>query len=283
MPPDDEEFGREQPVRWTGQSARLAGWRDDDAARGERAAPGQPGAHDPAGMSALWSRDPLGNQRDESDLHETNETHATAPDFALDMARHSAGVGESDEQRAEFTALIDAHATTLARVAAALVGVSDAEDAAQEAIVRAWRAWSDLRDRSAARAWLISITINVCRDWLRGRFGARRRLTESLNGAGDESRIIAQLDADPGASDHAAALDLRHAITTLDDDLRILVALRYYAGMDSTAIGAALGMPAATVRTRLRRALAQLRTRLSGAHAASPDPVNDPNDTEGRR
>lgn len=182
-----------------------------------------------------------------------------------------------------FCALIDVHATTLTRIAAALVGASDAEDAAQEAVVRAWRAWPELRDRTAARAWLISITINVCRDWLRGRFGARLRLTESLSGAGDEPRAIAQLDADPGASDHAAALDLRHAITTLDDDLRVIVALRYYTGMDSTTIGAALGMPAATVRTRLRRALGLLRDQLNGAQPSAPKPATETNETEGRR
>jgi RNA polymerase sigma-70 factor (ECF subfamily) len=180
------------------------------------------------------------------------------------------------EDLSEFSALIDAQAATLTRVAAALVGVADAEDAAQEAILRAWRAWPALRERSAARAWLISITVNVCRDWLRGRFGASRRLTESLSVIGPEPRPIAQLDADPGASDYAAALDLRHAISSLDDELRTIVALRYYADMDSTTIGAALGMPAATVRTKLRRALSQLRERLSGAQSPATD-------TEGRR
>jgi RNA polymerase sigma-70 factor (ECF subfamily) len=213
--------------------------------------------------------DMTSDQRVLSDLNAPHDTQATSD-------RRNA------DDLAEFCALIDLHAATLTRVAAALVGLSDAEDAAQEAVVRAWRAWPELRDRSAARAWLISITANVCRDWLRGRFGARRRLTESLTGAGDTPRPIAQVDADPGASDYAAALDLRHAITTLDDDLRIIVALRYYAGMDSTTIGAALGMPAATIRTRLRRALSQLRERLEGVHKPDADAA-DASDTEGRR
>lgn len=181
----------------------------------------------------------------------------------------------TDSDLAEFCALIDAQAATLTRVAAALVGIADAEDAAQEAILRAWRAWPALRARSAARSWLISITVNVCRDWLRGRFGARRRLTESLTGDDDEQRPIAQIDADPGASDHAAALDLRYALSTLDEELRMIVALRYYAGMDSTSIGVALGLPGATIRTKLRRALTLLRARLS----VDPDSA----DSEGRR
>ncbi|MGH2502154.1 MAG: RNA polymerase sigma factor [Ktedonobacterales bacterium] len=172
----------------------------------------------------MLRRDQPPNQRDMTDM-----THVGGV----------SGARGADELAA-FCALIDAHATTLTRVATALVGASDAEDAAQEAVVRAWRAWPELRDRAAARAWLISITVNVCRDWLRGRFGARLRLTESLSGAGDESRAIAQLDADPGASDHAAALDLRHAITTLDDDLRVIAA-RAGAGGLPTALAWATG------------------------------------------
>lgn len=194
----------------------------------------------------------------------------------------------NDGELAQFSALLDGSAATITRVAAALVGAADAEDAAQEAILRAWRAWPDLRERDSARAWLTSITVNVCRDWLRGRFGAHRRLTESLPESGNEPRALAFFDSDPGASDHAAALDLRAAINALDEDLRLVVALRYYAGLDSTAIGAALGVPAATARTRLRRALGLLRERLSDAGhsatlASAPAPLDITDSTEGRR
>lgn len=197
---------------------------------------------------------------------------------ARPAGRAAPAAGGADDL-AEFCALLDAQAATLTHVAAALVGMGDAEDAAQEAVVRAWRAWPELRDRSAARSWLITITINVCRDWLRGRFGARRRLTESLDGMAGGLRLIAQLDDDPGAADHAAALDLRHAVASLDEDLRVIVALRYYAGMDSTTIGAALGAPAATIRTKLRRALSQLRGQLDTT-SVEPHPTPD---SEGRR
>jgi RNA polymerase sigma factor (sigma-70 family) len=145
-------------------------------------------------------------------------------------------------------------------VAAALVGPSDAEDAAQEASLRAWRAWDDLRDPDAIRPWLLRITVNVCHDWLRGRFGTRVRRTESLDASETE---IAVLDFDPGGTRHAAALDLRSAINRLEEPLRVVIMLRYYANLDSTAIAAALGIPAATVRTRLRRALGLLLDALS--------------------
>jgi RNA polymerase sigma factor (sigma-70 family) len=159
-----------------------------------------------------------------------------------------------------FGALVSPHAGAMLRVAAALVGAADAEDAAQEAVLRAWQAWDALRDPGATRSWLLRITTHVCQDWQRGRFGTRRARTQPMP-EGDEA-ALAVLDADPGASDHAGALDLRQAINRLDTDLRVVLVLRYYAEMDATEIGAALGIPPATVRTRLRRALMTLRERL---------------------
>jgi len=106
----------------------------------------------------------------------------------------------------------------------------------------------------------------VCQDWQRGRFGTRRARTLPLLDA-DGGPPLALLGTDPGASDHTGALDLRAAINRLDADLRVVLVLRYYAAMDATEIGAALGIPPATVRTRLRRALLMLRERLDGPPA----------------
>jgi RNA polymerase sigma-70 factor (ECF subfamily) len=167
-----------------------------------------------------------------------------------------------------FGAVVPPHLPAMLRVAAALVGADDAEDAAQEAILRSWRAWSTLRDVAVVRAWLLRITANVCRDWQRGRFGTRRALTLPLL-EGDSALPIALLAADPGASDHTGALDLREAVNALEPGLRAVVLLRYYAELDATEIGGLLGLPPPTVRTRLRRALALLRKRLSGHEAAS--------------
>ncbi len=160
-----------------------------------------------------------------------------------------------------FAALAPPHTAAMLRVAAALVGLADAEDAAQEALTRAWQAWPTLRDPSALRPWLLQITVNVCRQWQRGGFGRRLRATLPLPEG--ENAALALLDADLGASDHTGSLDLRAAVNALDPVLRIVVALRYYGGMDATEIGAALDAPPATIRTRLRRALALLRDQLS--------------------
>jgi RNA polymerase sigma-70 factor, ECF subfamily len=169
----------------------------------------------------------------------------------------------------EFMAYVTPHLPTVVRVTAALVGAADAEDAAQEAVVRAWQAVDSLRQVEALRPWLLRIAVNVCRDWRRGRFGTARRLNAALDDM-TEDESLAVIAADPGTSDHTGALDMRRAVNGLDRDLRLVVALRYYAGMDATEIGVMLGVPPTTVRTRLRRALGLLRQELNAPGAGAP-------------
>jgi RNA polymerase sigma factor (sigma-70 family) len=158
-----------------------------------------------------------------------------------------------------FASLVPPHFAAMARVAAALLGLAEAEDAAQEALLRAWQHWPSLRDMGAARTWLLRITVNVCRNWQAGRFGTAHRLNESLDPSPHDIQAVPHADA----SDDAEVLDVREAVVMLPDELRRVVALRFYAGMNSTEIGAVLDIPAATVRTRLRRALELLRESLA--------------------
>src|SRR5262245_59575302 len=119
-----------------------------------------------------------------------------------------------------FSARVAPHTDAMARVAAAFIGVADAEDAAQEALMRAWRAWPTLREEGAARAWLLRITTNVCRNWRTGRIGAQRRATQSLDDSGAKAALHRVGVSGPGNGSHADALDLQRAITALNDDLR---------------------------------------------------------------
>ena len=171
----------------------------------------------------------------------------------------------------DFFALLTQYEKTLLRMAVAMVGPDDADDAMQEAVTRAWQAWATLREPESAGAWLLRIMGNVCRRWRNRRFGVSQRPSTSFDLLADEQNAmselecgtaLARLEAHPGDSDHARALDVRRAVNSLEDGLRLIVVLRFYAGLDSTAIGEALSMPSATVRTRLRRALGILRERL---------------------
>jgi RNA polymerase sigma-70 factor (ECF subfamily) len=172
----------------------------------------------------------------------------------------AAGQPSSARRDDQVATLARPHMGAVLRLAAALVGPADAEDAAQEALLHGLRAWPGMRDSTALRAWLLRITYNVCTDWLRGRFGTRRAHTQPLT-ASDVGRL-ASLDPEPGGSEHAARLDLRQSINHLDPDLRQVIVLRYYVGLDATEIGAALELPPSTVRSHLHRARARLRQDL---------------------
>lgn len=176
-----------------------------------------------------------------------------------------------------FGSLVGPHTDAMARVAAALVGMADAEDAAQEALMRAWRAWPSLREAGAVRTWLLRITTNVCRNWQAGHFGTHRRATQSLDAAATHELLYRAGISGPGSVAHTDALDLHEAVAGLSDELRHIVALRFYAGMDATEIGELLDTPPATIRTRLRRAMMLLRDALGGpgpGPASSGEPVS---------
>jgi RNA polymerase sigma factor (sigma-70 family) len=165
-----------------------------------------------------------------------------------------------------FAAIVPMYAAAMLRVAAASLGPAEAEDAVQEAAIRAWQAWPTLRNLEAVRPWLLHITLNVCRNWHRGLKGQQQAHLQPL--PKDDSHRLALLELDPGTSNHAGALDLRAAVKALPDELRDVVILRFYAGLDATEIGTALGIPAGTVRSRLHRALALVRERLTAPSVA---------------
>lgn len=130
--------------------------------------------------------------------------------------------------------------------------------------MRAWQSWSTLRNVNAVRPWLLHITLNVCRQWRRGLKGQQQAHLQPLpeDTETEYHQLFGMLESDPGTSNHTEALDLRAAINALPSDLRVVVVLRYYAGLDASEIGEVLSIPAGTVRSRLHRALVQIRGRL---------------------
>ncbi len=161
----------------------------------------------------------------------------------------------------ELESALPQYIPAMLRTATALLGRAQAEDATQEAILRAWQARGKLRDHKALRAWLLRITINVCRQWQRNVEERHMRVMEPL--PDDDHAALATFADDPGANHHTLSIDLRAALNALRDDKRILIVLRYYADMDITELSQVLGVSERTVRTRLRRALIDLRSHLS--------------------
>ena len=129
----------------------------------------------------------------------------------------------------------------------------EAEDVAQEALVRAYRRFHQLRDRARFRAWLVRITWRLALDQQRA---IRRRSARELE-------AIRESDPRPPASPavHADVDRLWRAIDTLPDKLRWPLVLAAIEGYDMREVAALLGVPEGTIKSRLfdaRRRLKEL-------------------------
>jgi len=112
-------------------------------------------------------------------LHLSASDPVSAPLDAINAVGPPLG-GTPISDAETFLRLVQHETPVLLRVASALVGFADAEDAAQEAILKAWQAWATLRDTRALRPWLLRIAVNICREWRRGRFGRWQRVLQPL-------------------------------------------------------------------------------------------------------
>jgi RNA polymerase sigma factor (sigma-70 family) len=143
------------------------------------------------------------------------------------------------------------------RLAGLILGdQSEAEDATQDALVRAWRAAATLRDPSGFDAWFDRILVNVCRDRLRRR-GKVRLLT--LDG------VAGTVAADDPFRRVYADDELLGAIRALGDDERVVLILHFWADLTLEAVGARLDCPVGTVKSRLHRGLKAMRGQLGAS------------------
>jgi RNA polymerase sigma-70 factor, ECF subfamily len=129
-----------------------------------------------------------------------------------------------------------------------------AEDIAQEAMLAAVRSIDAFDRRRPFRPWLHRIVVNRSLDWLRAR---ARRPEVSVEVAGSVGAAAAESAPPDSLSD-----ELMRALGALDPDERALIVMRHVLGYRSSELGRMLDLPAATVRTRLARALKRLRDLL---------------------
>ena len=135
----------------------------------------------------------------------------------------------------------------------------EAEDAAQESMLRAFRAFGSFHGNGAA-TWLFRIAHNTCLDILKS---ARvRRESAVLDGEAWDLR-----DESPTPEEryvrHSADEALWQAVLTLPDEQQTLLSLYYGEGMSYEAIAEATGLRMGTVKSRLSRAKDALREKLS--------------------
>jgi RNA polymerase sigma-70 factor (ECF subfamily) len=128
-----------------------------------------------------------------------------------------------------------------------------ADEAVQAAWSIVWRKLDSLRDPTRLRPWLVSIAANEARQLIRHR---RRRAVVEL-------AVPDAVTPDVDPAGRVADLDLTNALARLDPDDRVLLALRYVSGFDSTELARATGRSPSGTRARLARLLDRLRTELS--------------------
>jgi RNA polymerase sigma-70 factor, ECF subfamily len=164
--------------------------------------------------------------------------------------------------RDAFRTLVDREAPVVLAVCRRILSdPTDAEDAAQEAFLIAYRKIGTFRGDGPLGGWLMRIAIREARDR-----AVRRRPEPSLDdGIGSQLAATVRTTDDPLASaegrERRAAL--LAAIADLPAHYRDAVSLRYIDELSFSEISAATGRPEATVRTHLHRGLLRLRERLS--------------------
>jgi RNA polymerase sigma-70 factor (ECF subfamily) len=135
---------------------------------------------------------------------------------------------------------------------------SEAEDIAQDALLRAWRRRSTLRDAERRNQWLAAIVRNEAfRQHARVRPDPTSTI-EFREGEEDE-RVLAAVEL----------ADLHAALQELSDRDRQLLEMRYEEDLTQATIARRLGVPEGTVKVRLHRARAKLRLLYAGATVAT--------------
>jgi RNA polymerase sigma factor (sigma-70 family) len=174
----------------------------------------------------------------------------------MEMPLALSGVA-TESARDRFERLLRPELDHAYQLAGYLLGeAAEAQDAAGEAVARAWSGFDRLRDEERFGPWLTRILVNVCRDRLR-----RRRVIPFVP-LGD----VEPEGADPFAS--ALARDaVGRALRLLGPDQRAVVVLHYWNDRSVAEISRILGIPSGTVKWRLRAACRRMRPELEREEA----------------
>ena len=219
------------------------------------------------------------------DAAEAEDRGATGPSAENDPRETRAAENREERrlflrfrERGDPSAFEELVRRTEARVRAVALAVlrdpSGAEDAAQEAFLRAFRRADSYRGDGPVAAWLCRISVRCAHDRLR-RAERRRRLLDLVRGGPAASVPGPEPASDEAADALRTGAELRAALGRLPAPEREALLLKEVLGMTYREIAASGGVPLGTVQSRIHRA----RLRLADALTSGPPP----NAREGRR
>lgn len=191
----------------------------------------------------------------ESELaHVNNPTAADTPDDA----RLIAAAKEGDTRA--YAQLLERHQAVAFRAAYLITGSGvEAEDATQEACVKAWLALGRFRPAAPFRPWLVQIAVNEARNRRRA---AGRRAGLALRVSSDAAgpHVASSAETETLAAEERARLAA--AVRRLSEGDQLVIAARYFLGLSEAEAAVALKLHRGTVKSRLSRALRRLRSQL---------------------
>lgn len=164
--------------------------------------------------------------------------------------------------------LNDGYAQSYRTACLILGNAADAEEAVQEAFLRAWRFRASLASGADVKPWLYRVVVNTCNSKLRQEIPHR----DHRSGEGD----LADLSTADDAPSHVAqSRDVVKALRSLPVHLRVVVVLRYYSDLSERQIATAIGKRPGTVKSRLHEARRLLADHPALRTETAPDTATD--------
>ncbi|HEY0747135.1 MAG TPA: sigma-70 family RNA polymerase sigma factor [Steroidobacteraceae bacterium] len=164
-----------------------------------------------------------------------------------------------------FELVMERYEAKVYRLCLAYVRIpAQAQDTAQDSLIRLWRALPKYDGRAALSTWIYAITRNGCLTFL-----SKRRAPVSLNEAGVEAEVASIGTADVQESQDQSHT-IRQLVAELPETTRRIVTLYYFEEQSVAEVSELVGLPEGTVKTHLFRARSRLLARLEALGLADP-------------
>lgn len=163
------------------------------------------------------------------------------------------------EMNKEITRLVEEYGDDVLRIATVILKSKElAEDVYQETFLRVVRSYSSYRRESSEKTWIISIAVNLCRDYIRSAWKRRVVVTD------DFLTYTADSDTEKIIEEKSERQALINAIMKLPDKYREIIHLFYYQELGVNDIAEILRIPGGTVKSRLFKARKLLHGMIGG-------------------